>query len=155
MESLQAIDPLGRQLALARRSVEPSPGELSSTDRVSETPHRGRETYRLLTGCDPADAGIETDRSFDRHVLASILAASAMEKGWLAECAGLAAEELAALVAEWFPAATVDVDAWSPQDGRRDRDDEDEIAMVRDLLLAHRSSDGDAGRWLAAMVARR
>jgi nitrogen fixation protein NifQ len=27
--------------------------------------------------------------------------------------------------------------------------------MVRDLLLAHRSSEGDAGRWLAAMIARR
>jgi nitrogen fixation protein NifQ len=33
--------------------------------------------------------------------------------------------------------------------------DEDEIAMVRDLLLANRSTEGEDGRLLAAMIARR
>jgi len=33
--------------------------------------------------------------------------------------------------------------------------EDDEIAMVRDLLLAHRSTPGHDSRWLAAMIARR
>jgi nitrogen fixation protein NifQ len=33
--------------------------------------------------------------------------------------------------------------------------DADEIEMVRELLLENRSSEGECGRWLAAMIARR
>ena len=107
----------------------------------------------MLTGCHPADAAIDDDFSFDRHVLASILAVASMENGTVAERAGLAAADLASLMAQWFPVACGSgcslVRAQDP-----DADD-DEIAMVRDLLLAHRSSEGDVGRWLAAMIARR
>jgi nitrogen fixation protein NifQ len=33
--------------------------------------------------------------------------------------------------------------------------EDDEISMVRELLLAHRSTFGEDGRWLAFMIARR
>ena len=114
--------------------------------------HPGIATYRLLTGCDPAAADVADDRSFDRHVLASILAAAAMEGDAVAERAGLAADELTALVAEYFPCADDKLASWCAP---ADRAEDDEVAMVRDLLLAQRSSDGDIGRWLAAMIARR
>jgi nitrogen fixation protein NifQ len=114
--------------------------------------HVGTAAYRMLTGCHPADAAIDDDLSFDRHVLASILAAAAMENGSVAERAGLAAADLAALMAKWFPAACGMGAAWQVPDAAAG---DDEVAMVRDLLLSQRSSEGDAGRWLAAMIARR
>ena len=114
--------------------------------------HIGAAAYRMLTGCHPADAIIDDDFSFDRHVLASILAVAAMENGSVAERAGLAAADLASLMAQWFPAACAMGVAW---DARDTLVEDDEIAMVRDLLLAQRSSEGHAGRWLAAMIARR
>ena len=112
----------------------------------------GTAAYRALTGCHPADADIDDDFSFDRHVLASILAVAAMENGAVAERAGLATADLASLMAQWFPAACGMGVVLQAQEIEAD---DEEIAMVRDLLLAHRSSEGDAGRWLAAMVARR
>ncbi|GLH82078.1 molybdenum processing protein [Bradyrhizobium sp. SSBR45G] len=115
---------------------------------------RGRQIYRLLTGTNPGDALIESDASFDRHVMASILAVSAMEHGALAERAGLSTVELIALLAQLFPAAAID-SSWLPINGAAPAPDDDEIAMVRDLLAAQRSTDGDVSRWLAAMVARR
>jgi nitrogen fixation protein NifQ len=114
--------------------------------------HVGTAAYRLLTGGHPADAAVDDDFSFDRHVLASILAVAAMEEGAMAARAGLAAADLVSLMAQWFPVAGGSGIAWFTQD--KDIDD-DEVAMVRDLLLAHRSSEGDVGRWLAAMIARR
>jgi len=105
----------------------------------------------MLTGSDPAEAGVDDDRSFDRHVLASILAVSATEGVAVAELAGLEADDFAELIEQWFPRAC-GVATWRSQ--TNDAVDE-EIAMVRDLLLANRSTEGDAGRWLAAMVARR
>ena len=114
--------------------------------------HVGTAAYRALTGCHPADAIIDDDFSFDRHVLASILAVAAMEDGAMAARAGLAAADLVSLMAQWFPVAGGSGIAWFTQD--KDTDD-DEVAMVRGLLLAHRSSAGDVGRWLAAMIARR
>ena len=98
----------------------------------------------MLTGCHPADAVIDDDFSFDRHVLASILAVASMENGTVAERAGLAAADLASLMAQWFPAAC----GWCSVARARSDADDDEIAMVRDLLLAHRSSEGEVGRWL-------
>jgi nitrogen fixation protein NifQ len=112
----------------------------------------GPATYRMLTGCGPADAAIEDDRSFDRHVLASILAVAATEGSSVAEQAGLSARQLGALIAQWFPSARDLVAAWSAPAGQTD---DDEIAMVRDLLLAQRSIEGEVGGWLAAMIARR
>ncbi|WP_315721305.1 MULTISPECIES: nitrogen fixation protein NifQ [unclassified Bradyrhizobium] len=116
--------------------------------------HHGRQIYRLLTGNDPAEAVIDDDFNFDRHVIASILAVSAMEHGALAERAGLSTVELIALLAQLFPAAAID-STWLPTNGAAPAPDDDEIAMVRDLLTAQRSTDGDVSRWLAAMVARR
>jgi nitrogen fixation protein NifQ len=112
----------------------------------------GHAIYRMLTGSDPADADIAEDGSFDRHVLASILAVAATEGGSVAERVGLPAGDLAALIAQLFPSAHGVVAAWSAQAGKTE---DDEIAMVRDLLLTQRSSTGDVGRWLAAMIARR
>jgi nitrogen fixation protein NifQ len=118
--------------------------------------HVGIATYRLLTGCDPDDAVIEDNADFDRHVLASIIAAAAMDAALngegLAERAGLAASDLAALLAEYFPKARPDLANWCRP---ATADEDDETAMVRDLLRAQRSSAGDIGHWLAAMVARR
>lgn len=116
--------------------------------------HIGAAAYRVLTGCHPADAVIDDDLSFDRHVLASILAVAATETGPVAERAGLTAADLVSLMAQWFPAACgigIGV-AWRACD---EAAQDDETAMVRDLLLSQRSSEGDAGRWLAAMIARR
>jgi nitrogen fixation protein NifQ len=122
-------------------------------DMPHEREHIGAvAAYRLLTGCYPADAVIDDDFSFDRHVLASVLAVAAMENGAVAERAGLAAADLANLMTQWFPAACGMGVAWHEREAQPE---DDEIAMVRDLLLAQRSSEGDAGRFLAAMVARR
>lgn len=123
-----------------------------TSDLANYGVHVGVTTYRLLTGCEPADAAIADDYSFDRHVLASILAAAAMEGDAVAERAGLAAADLAALIEQWFPQARHAVAAWCQ---KATQADDDEIAMVHDLLLANRSTKGDAGRWLAAMIARR
>ena len=144
---------------ISAASHEPSVDALSALLPALEEPgplhgreHIGTAAYRALTGCHPADATIDDDFSFDRHVLASILAAAAMENGAVAERAGLATADLARLMAQWFPAACGGCIAWQTRDAEAD---DDEIAMVRDLLLAQRSSAGDVGRWLAAMVARR
>jgi len=121
-------------------------------DLPHDREHIGAAAYRLLTGCHPSAAVIDDDFSFDRHVMASILAVAAMEDGSVAERAGLAAADLASLMTQWFPAACAIGVAWHEQDAGPE---DDEIAMVRDLLLGQRSSEGDAGRFLAAMIARR
>jgi len=136
------------------RSIDavPTLPALVQPDMPHDRGHTGTAAYRALTGCHPADAVIDDDSSFDRHVLASILAVAAMENGAVAERAGLAATDLSSLMAQRFPATWGMGEAWSAQ--HADAED-DEIAMVRDLLLKQRSSDGDTGRWLAAMIARR
>jgi len=154
----------GKEPALERRVRTAAPREQSIEAmpmlpalEQPAAPHRreriGSAAYLALTGRRPADAAIDDDDSFDGHVLASILAAAATEDGAVAERAGLAAADLAKLMAQWFPAAcSIGVD-WHAEDATPD--DEEEIAMVRDLLLSHRSSEGEVGRWLAAMIARR
>ncbi|MHB0773814.1 nitrogen fixation protein NifQ [Bradyrhizobium sp. 1.29L] len=112
----------------------------------------GIVTYRLLTGTHPADADTSNDSSFDRHVLASILAAGAMEGGLLFEKVGLSSDELAALLKQRFPSVPIKEEEL-PRDF--EHVDNDEVTMVRDLLLAQRSTEGDTSRWLAAMIARR
>ena len=114
--------------------------------------HAGIEFYRLLTGCEPAEADIASDHDFDRHVLASILAAAAMDGGSIAERAGLSEQEFNNLLVRHFPSASVRAFAWMP---RPASEGDDETIMVRDLLRARRSTDGEIGHWLAAMVARR
>ncbi|MBB5048014.1 nitrogen fixation protein NifQ [Rhodopseudomonas rhenobacensis] len=107
--------------------------------------------YRVLTGRAAASARIDDDREFDRHVLASILAVALTEQGALAERSGLLADDLVELLGRWFPHIAK---LFIPSIAGEPLDD-DEAGMVRDLLLANRSSEGDVGRWLAAMVARR
>jgi nitrogen fixation protein NifQ len=124
---------------------------LQSAPVPQECEHFGAAAYRVLTGCHPANAVIDDDFSFDRHVLASILAVAAMESGPVAERAGLAVADLAAMMAHWFPAAC----GMGFAHGGAAEPDDDETAMVRDLLLMNRSSDSDTSRWLAAMIARR
>lgn len=112
----------------------------------------GCSVYRRLTGRDPGNAPIESEDDFDAHVLASILAVAATEDSPLCQRTGLTPAELGKLMARWFPGAGVALtDCGDP----RAQPEDDELAMVRDLLLANRSTDGDEGRWLAHMVARR
>lgn len=144
-------------MAMSMQAAAPLvPSSLPRSYDAAIVPHEvqryGREIYRLLNGTDPADANIESDRDFDRHVVASIIAVSAMEQGMLAERVGLSTIELIALVAQLFPSAALDA-SWLPNAVAAS--DDDEIAMVRDLLLAQRSTEGEVSRWLAAMVARR
>ena len=111
----------------------------------------GTAAYRMLIGCHPDDASVEDDFSFDRHVLASILAVASMENGTVAERTGLTAADIASLLAHWFPGAC----GFGVARAGTGAVEDDETVMVRDLLLMHRSSDGEIGRWLAAMIARR
>lgn len=112
----------------------------------------GIASYRLLTGMHPADADTSNDSSFDGHVLASILAAGVMEGGCLFEKVGLSSDELAVLLKKKFPSVRIKEEEL-PRDF--EHCDNDEVTMVRDLLLAHRSTEGGTSRWLAAMIARR
>jgi nitrogen fixation protein NifQ len=75
-----------------------------------------------------------------------------MDGGSIAERAGLDEQELNELLAECFPSAEVRAVAWI---ARPESIVDDETIMVRDLLLTQRSTDGEIGLWLAAMVARR
>jgi len=108
-------------------------------------------TYRMLTGHDAANAVVAQDRDFDAHVFASLLAVAAAEQGALSARLGLGCDDLAALVARWFPHAR----ALSVSSAAGAEQQDDEVAMVRDLLLAHRSTPGEDGRALAAIIARR
>ena len=143
--------------AAARYEIVPDP-VLASPQAMAGAASRdgklhGAAIYRMLTGCDPADADVHDDTDFDQHVLASILAVAATEGEAVGQQAGLETDTLAILIAQWFPAAPLSVcTQWCGQSGYAD---DDEIAMVRDLLLAHRSTEGNAGAWLAAMIARR
>ncbi|MGY4627398.1 nitrogen fixation protein NifQ [Bradyrhizobium sp. USDA 4486] len=114
--------------------------------------HRGIATYRLLTGVPPADADIAIDSNFDRHVLASILAAATMDGGFLPEKTGLSRLELAALLEQYFPSVEIKL---AERLSVFKCEEDEEIAMLRDLLLEQRSMEGDIGHWLAAMIARR
>ncbi|MEA6464225.1 nitrogen fixation protein NifQ, partial [Salmonella enterica subsp. enterica serovar Montevideo] len=74
---------------------------------VSGETHAGRAFSRLLTGHEPAEADIDDNDDFDRHVLASILAAAVMDGGSFAERVGLDEQQLNELLAECFPSAQV------------------------------------------------
>lgn len=108
--------------------------------------------YRELIGVSPDAAIIDSDDSFDRHVLACILALAATERGTLAGQVGLTETELEALLSRSFPKSRLAALNKSETAGAVDFD---EMEIVRDLLLSNRSSAGEGGHWLAAMVARR
>src|SRR5271157_1118654 len=107
------------------------PGDGLSSERA-----RGATAYRLLTGCDVEAACIEQDRAFDRHVFASLLAVAASEGGVIGDQVGLADEDLADLMERWFPQA---LDVFERSRPTEHAPEDDEISMVRDLLLANRS----------------
>ncbi|UWU68130.1 nitrogen fixation protein NifQ [Bradyrhizobium sp. NC92] len=121
---------------------------------ATEAPPQARAitTYRLLTGRYPVEADVTSDSSFDRHALASILAAATMDGGSVAEKAGVTGKELAALLEHYFPSTDIKADK---QLSHFNCQEDEEVALIRDLLLAHRSTEGNIGGWLAAMVARR
>lgn len=112
----------------------------------------GAAAYRLLTGCDVESVRIEADRAFDRHVFACLLAVAVAEGGVIGDRVGLADDDLADVMERWFPQA---VDVFERTRPTEAAPDDDEISMVRDLLLANRSTEGEDGRWLAFMIARR
>jgi nitrogen fixation protein NifQ len=109
-------------------------------------------TYRLLMGRSVTGAVIIKDRDFDAHIFACLLAVAAREEGTLGERLGLGGHDLTVLFERWFPDARSALSAGCAPGASQE---DDEIAMVRDLLLAHRSTPGDDSRWLAAMIARR
>lgn len=105
------------------------------------------ETYQWLMAC----AG-EGD-SFDRHVLACILAKGVSEAPRpLTEALGLTRADLADLITRLFPGAETLLDAL-PGDSGADAIEEPDL---RHLLMAGASDPASPKtRWLAAMVARR
>ena len=111
---------------------------------------RGPAAYRALTGRDPADARIDTDYEFDAHVLACIIAVATLEDGSLCERIGLRQSDLSDLIDRWFPHTGFD---WVDRADAAAEDDE--LAMVRDLLLANCRPGSEIGRLLAHMIARR
>ncbi|HEY8125587.1 MAG TPA: nitrogen fixation protein NifQ [Methylocystis sp.] len=131
--------------------IERNSGFASAATESGQRVGDAARAYRDLTGVLPEAANIEGDAHFDRHVLASILALASSEGRSLAAQAGLAKTELAALFSHCFPARSIE----SSGDDVASPIDADEIEIVRELLLENRSSEGDCGRWLAAMIARR
>lgn len=123
-------------------------GILATVDRSDS----GSAVYRMLMGCSAAEAGIVDDRDFDAHIFACLLAVAATEEGTLGERLGLGSNDLKALIGRWFLHMRSTL-SMSP--APRTATEDDEIAMLRDLLLAHRSTAGDESRWLATMIARR
>jgi nitrogen fixation protein NifQ len=100
----------------------------------------------------PQEANVDSDESFDKHVLASVLALALAEGGALTTQTGLSHLELKALLSEYFPNNRFLISGSAKSEGAVD---DDEIEMVKELLLANRSSQGERSAWLAAMVARR
>ncbi|MBM7487668.1 nitrogen fixation protein NifQ [Bradyrhizobium sp. USDA 3686] len=129
-------------------------GTISSRVSVAHVAEQrdASELYKLLTGRHPAEVDISDNDDFDRHVLACILATSAMDRGQLPERADLTNQELNALLVQYFPSAPVRSCTWREQSALPALD---ETIMVRDLLLAQRSTHGEVGGWLATMIARR
>ena len=111
-----------------------------------------RHKYGRLAGCEPRRAVVDDDHEFDRHVLASILAVADGDEACAAGRAGLTEAEYAALLRLWFPKFIRPVGASAALPAVAE---DEEVAMVRDLLLANRSTPGDTGRWLAVMIATR
>ncbi len=141
---------------MASRAGSPDPvAPLAPRARPVPLP-TAAQAYRRLTGTTPAAARITDDAAFDRHILASILAMAASEGDALAARAGLADADLSSLLSICFSTSDISC-AWQPSGGgtRCDAALEEEAALIRELLLARRSTAGDMGRWLAGMVARR
>ncbi|MBI1981249.1 MAG: nitrogen fixation protein NifQ [Methylocystis sp.] len=131
--------------------IESGGGRVSAETESARSVRDAARAYRELIGVLPEAANIDGDANFDRHVLASILSLASSEGGRLAAQAGLTEAELGDLFSRCFAARRIEPSG----DGVESHVDADEIEIVRDLLLENRSSEGDCGRWLAAMIARR
>jgi nitrogen fixation protein NifQ len=138
-------------MTLLEASTDPAPPAASGCSHGSALANRGLD-YRQLAGRRACDAEIEDDVAFDRHVFASVLSAADLDGAAAAERAGLAEADFAALMRQWFPRSLTIFAAWGPHPALPE---DEEVAMVYDLLIANRSTPGDASRWLAAMIARR
>lgn len=140
-------------LTLLSPSPEPDtdlPIDAPATCGAHDCLQPGRATYRFLTGRDPDHAEIDTDHSFDAHVLASILAIATTEDGALSTQTGLPPGDLDALAAKWFPHARR---AIASNAGAFVEDEE--ATLLGDLLLSQATAPSAESRWLAQMVARR
>lgn len=117
--------------------------------------HRGcgpADIYLALTGCYPEEATLDSDQEFDTHVMASMIAIAAAQGSAVHTYLGLSLADFRSLVERQFPGAS---DMFCACEVDRSSVEDDEVAMVRSLLTAHRSFDTDESRWLAAMIARR
>lgn len=117
---------------------------------VAQVSHPGADLYERLVLCPSHETDIARDADFDQHVIASILAVSIIDHGDVAKGSGLDDKELDALLRQRFPLAKLDAATIGAGGGL-----DDEAAMLRDLLLGHRSCEAQLGSWLAAMIARR
>ncbi|MEZ5787605.1 MAG: nitrogen fixation protein NifQ [Xanthobacteraceae bacterium] len=117
--------------------------------------HRGcgaEDIYLALTGWYPDEATLDDDQEFDAHVFASIIAIAAAQGSAVHAHIGLSVGDFRSLVERMFHGAS---DMFCACEVERSYLEDDEVAMVRGLLMAHRSFDTDKCRWLAAMIARR
>lgn len=117
--------------------------------------HRGcgaEDVYLALTGWYPDEATLDDDQEFDTHVFASIIAVAAAQGSAVHAHLGLLIGDFRTLVERRFHGGS---DMFCGCEVERSYSEEDEVAMVRGLLMAHRSFGTDDSRWLAAMIARR
>jgi nitrogen fixation protein NifQ len=122
---------------------------------VGASCHRGcasGDIYFALTGWHPGDAAADDDGEFDIHVFASLIATAAAQGSAVHGHLGLSSDEFRAMIDRLFPGAG---DMFCGCYASQSAGEDDEVAMVRALLLAHRSTEGEEGRWLASMIARR
>lgn len=111
------------------------------------------DLYLALTGMRPAEAAVDDDEAFDAHVFAAIIAVAAANGGAVTHAfLGLSPADFGALLDRRFPGARALFRDCAAGDSFVE---DDEVAMVRSLLLSHRSTEGEDGRQLAAMIARR
>ncbi len=122
---------------------------------IAASCHRGcssEEVYFALTGWYPSDVALDDEEEFDSHVFAAMIAIAAAQGSAVHAHLGLSTADFRALVDRRFPGASA---LFCTCDTERSYGEDDEVAMVRSLLMAHRSIEGEDGHWLAAMIARR
>ena len=135
--------------------TQPEPGidhtiDAPASAAARDCPDPGRATYRFLTGIDPEDATIETDHDFDAHILASILSLASTEEGSLSERVGLAPHEIDAMARRWFPHAHRILTG-----AAGNFVEDEETALLRNLLRSYVSRKTEISGWLACLIARR
>jgi nitrogen fixation protein NifQ len=111
------------------------------------------ERYAALRAAQVPKA--DEDAAFDDHLFACALAAALTEEAagvaTLTDALGLTGSELARLLAARFPLGALPFPLW--REGAPIVEDEE--ALLRELLAAHRARNDEAGHWLVAILARR